>query len=283
VSPVKIDPTARIEPGATIGQDVSIGPYCVIGPHVAIGDGCRLVAHVHVAGHTTIGARSVIYPFASLGTPPQSVKYRGGPTRLIVGADCDIREGVTLNIGTEDDRGVTEIGDRCFFMVGSHVGHDCKVGNDVTFANNVVLGGHVTIGDFVVFGGQAAVRQFVRIGEGAMVVGLSGVRADVIPFGLVQGPLAELIGLNVVGMRRRGFPRADIHRLRQGYQALFFGAGTFRERLERLAAQMGRDPLVAKVIGFIRAGSRPLTMAVRRAQLGQEPDRDSGRESGQEA
>jgi UDP-N-acetylglucosamine acyltransferase len=123
-----IDPTARIEPGAVIGQDVSIGPYCVIGPHVKIGDGCRLLAHVHVAGHTTIGPRTVLYPFASLGTPPQSVKYRGGPTRLVIGADCDIREGVTVNTGTEDDRGVTEVGDRCWLMVGSHVGHDCKVG-----------------------------------------------------------------------------------------------------------------------------------------------------------
>jgi UDP-N-acetylglucosamine acyltransferase len=282
VSPATIDPTARIERGATIGHDVTIGPYCVIGPHVAIGDGCRLMAHVHVTGHTTIGSRTVIHPFASLGTPPQSVKYRGGPTRLIVGADCDIREGVTFNTGTEDDRGITEIGDRCFFMVGSHVGHDCKVGSDVTFANNVVLGGHVTIGDFVVFGGQAAVRQFVRIGEGAMIVGLSGVRADVIPFGLVQGPLAELIGLNVVGMRRRGFARADIHRLRQAYQALFFGAGTFRERLERLAARTSPDPLIAKVIAFIRAGSRPLTMAVRRAQAGQESGQQSGQEAGQE-
>ena len=134
-----------------------------------IGEGCRLIAHVHVAGHTTIGPRTTVYP--RIRTPPQSVRYRGGPTRLAVGADCDIREGVTINTGTEDDRGVTEVGDRCWLMVGSHVGHDCKVGNDVIFANNVVLGGHVTIGDFVVFGGQAAVRQFVRIGEGAMVVG----------------------------------------------------------------------------------------------------------------
>jgi len=260
-----IDPTARLEPGAVIGQGASIGPYCVVGPHVVIGEGCRLVAHVHVAGHTTIGARTVIYPFASLGAPPQSVKYRGGPTRLVVGADCDIREGVTLNTGTEDDRGVTEVGDRCFLMVGSHVAHDCKVGSDVTFANNVVLGGHVTIGDFVVFGGQAAVRQFVRIGEGAMVVGLSGVRADVIPFGLVQGPLAELIGLNIVGMRRRGSSKADIHRLRQAYAAMFFGAGTFRERLDEVARQSAGDPLVAKVIDFIRSGTRPLTMASRRA------------------
>jgi UDP-N-acetylglucosamine acyltransferase len=265
-----IDPTARVEPGAVIGQDASIGPYCVIGPHVVIGDGCRLVAHVHVAGHTTIGARTVIYPFASLGAPPQSVKYRGGPTRLLVGTDCDIREGVTLNTGTEDDRGVTEVGDRCFLMVGSHVGHDCKVGSDVTFANNVVLGGHVTIGDFVVFGGQAAVRQFVRIGEGAMVVGLSGVRADVIPFGLVQGPLAELIGLNIVGMRRRGSSKADIHRVRHAYEAMFFGAGTFRERLDEVARQSGSDPLVGKVIAFIRSGTRPLTTASRRASAGQE-------------
>jgi UDP-N-acetylglucosamine acyltransferase len=260
-----IDPTARIEPGAVIGHNALIGPYCVIGPHVELGDGCKLLAHVHVAGHTTIGPRTVVYPFASLGTPPQSVKYRGGPTRLVIGAECEIREGVTVNTGTEDDRGITEVGDRCCLMVGSHIGHDCKVGNDVIFANNVVLGGHVTIGDFAVFGGQAAVRQFVRIGEGAMVVGLSGVRADVIPFGLVQGPLADLIGLNVVGMRRRGSSKADIHRLRQAYEAMFFGAGTFRERLDHVAAQNGADPLVGKVIAFIRAGSRPLTMAIRRA------------------
>jgi UDP-N-acetylglucosamine acyltransferase len=265
-----VDPTARIEPGATIGQDVSVGPYCVIGRHVVIGDGCSLIAHVHVTGHTAIGARTVIYPFASLGTPPQSVKYRGGPTRLVVGSDCDIREGVTMNIGTEDDRGVTEVGDHCFLMVGSHIGHDCRVGRDVTFANNVVLGGHVTVGDFVVFGGQAAVRQFVRIGEGAMVVGMSGVRADVIPYGLVQGPLADLIGLNVVGMRRRGSSKADIHRLRQAFEAMFFGGGTFRDRLDAVAAQGDNGPLVAKVIAFIRAGSRPLTMAVRRAQAGED-------------
>jgi len=264
VSPAQIDPTARIEPGATIGQDVSIGPYCVIGPHVAIGDGCRLVAHVHVAGHTTIGPRTVIYPFASLGTPPQSVKYRGGPTRLSVGADCDIREGVTLNIGTEDDRGVTEVGDRCFFMVSSHVGHDCKVGNDVTFANNVVLGGHVTIGDFVVFGGQAAVRQFVRIGEGAMIVGLSGIRADIIPWGMAQGPLANLVGLNVVGLRRRGFAKAEIHRLRTAYKDLFLGAGAFRDRLAQVEQAYAGVPLIESVFAFIRGGTRPLSTAIRR-------------------
>jgi UDP-N-acetylglucosamine acyltransferase len=265
-----IDPTVRIEPGAVIGRDASIGAYCVIGPHVLIGDGCRLISHVHVAGHATIGARSVIHPFASLGTPPQSVKYRGGPTRLVVGAECDIREGVTMNTGTEDGGGVTEVGERCFFMAGSHVGHDCKVGNDVTFANNVVLGGHVTVGDHVVFGGQVAVRQFVRIGEGAMAVGLSGVRADVIPYGLVQGPLADLIGLNIIGLRRRRHSNTEIHQLRQAYEAMFFGPGTFRERIDQLLARGSGNSLIAKVLDFIRSGSRPLTMAVRRAQVDEE-------------
>jgi UDP-N-acetylglucosamine acyltransferase len=260
-----IDPTARIETGAAIGKDVSIGPYCVVGANAALGNGCRLVAQVHVTGHTTIGPGTVIYPFASLGTPPQSVKFRGGPTRLVIGANCDIREGVTMNTGTEDDRGVTEVGDRCFFMVGSHVGHDCKVGSDVTFANNVVLGGHVTVGDFVMFGGQAAVRQFVRIGDGAMIVGLSGVRADVIPWGMVQGPLADLVGLNVVGMRRRGFAKDVIHRLRQAYQTLFFGEGLFRARLDRVAASHPGDPQVQNMVAFIKAGTRPLTMAIHRA------------------
>ena len=258
-----IDPTARIEPGARIGKDVSIGPYCIIGPHVAIGDGCRLVGHVSLSGHTTIGPRTVIYPFASLGTPPQSVKYRGGPTRLLVGADCDIREGVTMNTGTEDGGGVTEVGDKCFFMVASHVAHDCKVGSNVTFANNTVLAGHVTVGDHVVFGGNSAVVQFARVGEGAMIVGLSGVRADIIPFSMAQGPLASLVGLNVVGMRRRGIAKAEIRHVRAAYEMLFFGQGEFRGRLDRVEAEYGANPVVAKIIDFIRAGKRPLTTAVK--------------------
>jgi UDP-N-acetylglucosamine acyltransferase len=261
-----IDPTARIESGATIGQGASIGPYCVIGPNVVIGDGCKLIAHVHVTGHTTIGPRVAIYPFASLGTPPQSVKYRGGPTRLVIGADCDIREAVTMNTGTEDDRGVTAIGERCLLMVGSHVGHDCQVGSDVTFANNVVLGGHVTVGNFVVFGGQSAVRQFVRIGESAMIVGLSGVRADVIPFGIVRGHFAILEGINVIGLQRRGYDKRDIHRLRRAYETLFSGTGTFRERLDKIDVASGNDPLTAQMVAFVRSGSRPLTMPDSEAQ-----------------
>ena len=263
---VMIDASARIEAGAAIGRNVSIGPYCTIGPHVTVGDDCRLLAHVNLTGHTSIGARTVIHPFASLGSPPQSFSYRGGPTRLVVGADCDIRENVTMNTGTEDGGGVTQVGDGGFFMVGSHVGHDSHVGNKVVMANNTILGGHVGVGDNVVFGGGVAVRQFVRIGEGAMIVGLSGIRADVIPFGMAQGPLAHLVGLNVVGMRRRGLAKADIHRVRAAYRALFFGDGEFRARLDRVAAEHGADAQVAKMIAFIRAGKRPLTMAIKRGE-----------------
>jgi len=265
-----IDPTARIADGARIGAGAEIGPYCVIDGNVTIGEGCRLKAHVHVTGHTVIGPRTRIAPFVSIGGPPQSVKYRGGPTRVEVGADCDIRENVTINAGTEDDRGVTTVGDRCFMMAGSHVAHDCAVGNDVVFANNILLGGHAVVGDRVVFGGGAAVRQFVRIGEGAMIVGLSGVRADVIPYGMAHGPLANLIGLNVVGLRRRGLSRADLHRIRDAYQAIFFGEGTFAQRVKAAAAAYAGDPLVGKMIDFINTAKRPLTMAVHRADLGGE-------------
>jgi UDP-N-acetylglucosamine acyltransferase len=267
-----IDPAARVAPGATIHDGASIGPFCAIGPDVVIGAGCRLIANVHVAGHTSIGPRTVVYPFASLGTPPQSVKYRGGPTRLVIGCDCDIRESVTVNTGTEDDRGVTEIGDHCFLMAGSHVAHDCKVGNHVTFANNAVLGGHVSVGDYTFLGGQAAVRQFVRIGEGGMIVGLSGVRADIIPWGMAQGPLANLVGINVVGLRRRGFAKADILRLREAYRDLFLGDGMFRDRLASVAESGAGDRLIGEMLAFIHTGKRPLTTAIRRASVGMEQE-----------
>jgi UDP-N-acetylglucosamine acyltransferase len=257
----RIHPTAVVDASAVIADDVEIGPYCVLGPHVTIREGCRLSTHVSITGHTTVGARSLIAPFASLGTPPQSVKYRGGPTRLVIGAQCDIREGVTINTGTEDGGGVTEIGERCFLLVGSHVGHDCRIGNDVTLANNAVLGGHVTVGDFSFLGGLAAIHQFVRIGESVMVSGVSGVAADVIPFAFAIGQRAVLDGLNVVGLRRRGVARTDIHRLRRAYRALFKQDGTFRDRLAAVDREYGDDPLVGKVIAFIRAGrSRSLMM-----------------------
>lgn len=263
--------TALVDRGADIAAGVEIGPYCVIGPKVSIAEGCRLVAHVHVTGHTSIGPHTVVYPFASLGTPPQSTRYRGGPTRLAVGAHCDIREAVTINTGTEDDRGVTEVGDHCFLMAGSHVGHDCRVGERVTLANNAVLGGHVSVGDRVFLGGQAAVHQFVRIGEGAMIGGVSGVRFDVIPYGYAVGQLASLAGLNMVGLKRSGYSRSDMQRLRNAYRELFEGEGLFKDRMEKVTNVFADDPLVAKLISFIQAeAKRPLTQpgqAVRGAQL----------------
>ena len=268
-----IDPTARIESGAIIGKDVSVGPFSVVGPNVVIEDGCRLLSHVHVTGHTTLGAGTMVYPFASLGTPPQSVKYKGGPTRLVVGQKCEIREHVTMNTGTEEAGGLTEVGDRCLLMVGSHIGHDCHVGNDVTFANNATLGGHVTVGDNVFFGGLSAVHQFARIGEGVMIAGLTGVPGDIIPFGYARGSYATLVGINVIGMRRKGYTRDDMHRLRRANNELFANTGTFNERLESVAKKYAGDPVVGKVITFIQQGSsRALVQPARQS----DPEADSG-------
>jgi UDP-N-acetylglucosamine acyltransferase len=254
-----IDPTARVVEGARIAASVEIGPYCLVGPRVELKSGVRLIAHVNVTGTTTIGEQTVVYPFSSLGTPPQSVHYRGGETRLVIGAACELREGVTMNTGTEEGGGITRVGDRCSFMVGSHVGHDCNVGNDITFANNVVLGGHVSVGDHTFLGGHVAIHQFVRIGEGVMMAGMSAARDDIIPFGFALGQTGALVGLNVVGLRRRGATRADMHRLRRAYRLLFYTPGRLAERVEALAREFANDPLVGKIVGFVRAGGkRPL-------------------------
>jgi len=269
-----IDPTARVPDGARIGDDVEIGPYCLIGPDVELARGVRLISHVNVTGATTVGEGTIVYPFASLGTPPQSVHYRGGATRLVVGPHCQLRESVTMSIGTEDGGGVTSVGERCFLMVGCHIGHDCHVGNDVTFANNVVLGGHVTVGDHVFLGGHAAIHQFVRIGEGVMIAGLSGATSDIIPFGYGLGQIAALVGLNTVGLRRRGVSRAELHSLRAAYRALFLGRGVFADRFEKVVTEFAGDPLVEKIIAFIRAGGkRPLM----------QPSRRGGAEGGDDA
>jgi UDP-N-acetylglucosamine acyltransferase len=251
-----IDPTARVADGARIGDGVEIGPYCIIGPQVELGNGVRLIAHVHVTGVTVLGEGTVVYPFASLGTPPQSVHYRGGATRLVVGPHCELREGVTMNTGTEDGGGVTKVGERSLFMVGSHVGHDCQIGDGVTFANGAVIGGHVSVGDYTFLGGHAAVRQYARIGEGAMVAGLSGISRDLIPFGYALGQIADLCGLNVVGLRRRGVTRAELHRLRHAYRILFFGEGVFTDRFNEFAEECANDPLAGKIIAFIRGGGK---------------------------
>jgi UDP-N-acetylglucosamine acyltransferase len=257
----RIDPTARVADGARIADDVEIGPFCTIGPRVELRSSVRLLSHVNLSGVTVIGERTVVYPFASLGGAPQSTRYRGGATRLVVGKDCQIREGVTISTGTEEGGEVTTVGDRCFLMANSHVAHDCKVGDDVTFANGAVLGGHVVVANHVFIGGNTAVHQFVRVGEGAMLGGVSGITRDVIPFGFAFGPKADLVGLNVVGLKRRGFTHSDIHRLRRAYRMLFMGAGTFAERTAAASAEFAGDPLVGKIISFIgEGGSRPLMM-----------------------
>lgn len=258
-----IDPTARIAAGARLGEGVSIGPYCTVGPHVVLGEDVNLVGHVHIEGHTTIGARTRIAPFASLGTPPQSVKYRGEPTRLVVGADCDIREHVTMNTGTVGDRGITEVGEHCFIMVGCHIAHDCSVGHHVTMANNTVLGGHIRVGNYVIFGGQTAIHQFVQIGDYAMIAGVSGITMDVIPFGMAVGQRARLSGLNLVGLRRRRVPRPDINLLRHVYEMLFLGQGHFEERVRAATEQHGDNEYVCHILNFIAAKRlRPLMPAI---------------------
>lgn len=249
-----IHPTAVVDAAATLGHDVRIGPFCVVGPDVTLGDGVELVSHVAVAGHTTIGARTRIFPFASIGHQPQDLKYRGEPSTLTIGTDCLIREGVTMNPGTEGGGMATVVGDRCAFLANSHVGHDSKVGSNVVLSNNVMLAGHVTIGDHVILGGGAAVIQFTRVGHHAFVGGMTGLENDLIPYGMAIGNRAHLAGLNIVGLRRRGFPRDDIHALRRAYRQLFADEGTLLERVEDTAAEFQSHAIVNEVLDFIRAG-----------------------------
>jgi len=259
----RIDPSARVADGARIADDVEIGPYCVVGPNVELKSGARLQSHVVVSGNTVVGERANVYPFVSLGTAPQSTAYKGEPTKLVIGSDCQFREGVTVSLGTMQGGGITTVGNNCFMMASSHIAHDCMVGNNVTFANNVALGGHVVIGDFVFIGGQSAVHQHNWVGEGAMISGIAGVTTDVIPFGFALGPIpAHLAGLNVIGLKRRGYTREDMHRIRSAYRLLFHGPGTFADRIKAAEADFSGDALVGKILDFIRAKRpRQLMMA----------------------
>ncbi len=249
-----IHKTAIVEDGAKIGAGAKIGPFCMVGPEVELGEGCELVSHVAVAGQTTIGARTRIFPFASIGHIPQDLKYRGEPSTLDIGSDCTLREGVTMNPGTEGGGLKTVIGDRCAFLANSHVGHDTKVGNDVILSNNVMLAGHVTVGDFVIFGGGAAVIQFARVGSHAFVGGLTGLENDLIPYGMAMGNRAHLAGLNIIGLRRRGFTREQIHEIRRAYRLLFADEGTLAERVEDVAGEFDTHPFIHEILDFIREG-----------------------------
>jgi UDP-N-acetylglucosamine acyltransferase len=260
----EIHPLAYVAPAARLGQGVSIGPFCTVGPEVELGDGVTLHSHVNIDGHTSIGARSEVFAFASIGTAPQDLSYKGEPTTTSIGEDCVIRESVTINRGTPKT-GATILGDRCFLMAYAHVAHDCRVGNNVIFANAATLGGHVKVGDYVFLGGLCAVHQFTRIGDFAMVGGVTGVKDDVIPYGMAfgaNGTSGELIGLNVVGMKRRGLSREDVRVVRACYETLFYGVGTFAERLADATAAYRDHPAAGRLIAFIEAGEkRPVMMA----------------------
>lgn len=258
-APAHIHPTALVDPAARIGDGAQIGPWCSVGPDVVIGPRVRLVSHVVVDGDTMIGADAVLYPFCTVGLPPQDLKYRGEPTRTVVGARTQIREHCTIHRGTVTGSGVTQVGADCLLMAVVHVAHDCALGDGVIVANNVVMGGHVTIGDGAVIGGATALHQFVRIGRAAMVGGASGVEADVIPFGTALGNRARLTGLNMVGLKRRGVDRAGLHRLRAAFRLLFATDGetnaVFAARLAQ-ARTLADDPLVAEMLAFIDVPSR---------------------------
>jgi len=253
----KIHPTAIVDPGAAIGDGVEIGPYCCVGGRVTLADDVVLRSHVVVDGSTDIGPRTQVFPFASIGLEPQDLKYRGEDSRLVVGADNRIREYVTFNTGTAGGGMLTQVGDGCLFMVGAHVAHDCRIGNHVIMANNATLGGHVVIGDYAIVGGLAAVHQFVRIGEHAMIGGMTGVEHDVIPYGSVMGERGRLAGLNLIGVRRRGFAKEQIAALRSAYRLLFGNSvgGTINDRLAAVERKFPEDSAVGEIIHFMRTDS----------------------------
>ena len=251
-----IPPTAIIEDGAVLGDGCKIGPYSIVGADTEIGNDCELVSHAVVTGRTKIGSGAKIFPFASIGHQPQDLKYHGEPSTLTVGKNCIIREGVTLNPGTEGGGMSTTIGDDCAFLANSHVGHDCHVGNSVIFSNNVMLAGHCHIDNFVIIGGGAAVIQFARVGPHAFVGGMSGLENDLIPYGMAIGNRAYLSGLNIVGLQRRGFSREAIHDLRRAYRLLFAEEGTLAERVEDVGTEFSEHPVVNEILEFIRLGGK---------------------------
>ena len=251
----EVHSAAIVDPKAELGEGVEVGPFCVVGPRVMLGEGVVLHNHVVVTGRTVIGAGTEIFPFASIGQPPQDLKYRGEPSELVIGANNVIREQVTMNPGTAGGGMVTSVGDGGLFMVGAHVAHDCRIGDGVIMANNATLGGHVIVEDGAILGGLSAVHQYVRIGRRAMVGGMSAVEHDVIPYGLVVGDRASLVGLNLVGLKRGGFSRGSIRALQEAYDLLFGQAGTMTERLDAVETRFADEESVHALVSFIRAES----------------------------
>jgi UDP-N-acetylglucosamine acyltransferase len=256
----EIHPSAIIEDGARIGSNVRIGPYCLVGPEVEIADNAVLHSHVVIEGRTRIGSGTRIFPHAVIGAPPQDIGYRGEVTSVEVGSNCIIREHVTVHRGTSHGRGVTRVGDDCYLMVGAHIAHDCQIDNHVVIVNGVALAGHVAIGNHAIISGLTGVHQRTRIGAHTFIGGMSSIVADVIPFAAASGNRAELAGLNIVGLKRRGLDRPTIHALRAAYQAIFNGVGTVQERVDTVSVDFAHVPQVMEIVDFIRAGGdRPLT------------------------
>lgn len=256
-----IHPTAIVEEGAQIAPDATVGPWCHVSSQATLAAGVVLKSHVVVDGRSEIGPRTIVYPFAVIGGPPQHLSYKGEDTGLKIGADCIIREHSTANLGTPAGRGVTVIGDNCFMMTGAHVAHDCIVGPNVIFANNATLGGHVVVEEGVFLGGLSAVHQHCRVGAFAFIGGCAAVTTDVIPYGSATGNHAELASLNIVGMKRRGMSRATIHDLRGLYKMLFADEGSFQERIGAAAARYARCEEAMRIIRFIREDTKRPLMA----------------------
>lgn len=259
-----IHPTALISDDVKLGDNVEIGPYSVLEGAISIGDNAQIKSHVSIAGNTTIGSGLKAYPFASIGHDPQDLKYNGEDTKLVIGDNCIVREGVTINPGTVTGSSVTTIGNGCALLANSHVAHDCELGNGIILSNGVLLAGHVVLGDNVIMGGASAVKQFTRIGEHAFIGGNSGLGKDVIPFGVAVGNRAWLGGLNLFGMRRHNIAIESINAVRQAYKELFVEGedeGVLKERLGKLTPELLEDPLVARMMEFIQESAdanRPL-------------------------
>ncbi len=252
-----IDKTAVIDPKAEVDPSAIIGPFCAIGPNVKIGPETQLISHVAVQNHTTLGARNIIYPFTSVGGAPQDLKFKGEPSRLIIGDDNVFREGVTLNIGTEGGHMETRIGNRCLFMAYTHVAHDSTVGDGVVLANSAGLAGHVSVGDSVIIGGLAGVHQFCKVGRNAFLAAGAMVSQDVPPFCIAQGDRAQLVGINVIGLKRAGWDREKIQAIRDAFRRLFHSNGTRLLALDRTEAELAPlHPEVAEMCTFIREAER---------------------------
>ena len=239
-----------IDKNAKISSKVKIGPFCYVGPNVELSDDVELLSNVHIEGHTTVGKGTKIFPFASIGTRPQDLKYKNEKTNLFIGENNTIREYVTINPGTAGGGSKTSIGNNCLFMISSHIAHDCIIGNNVIIANNVPLGGHVTIEDSVVIGGNSAVQQFTRIGRLAMIGGMTGVLKDVIPFGLSIGNRNYLQGLNLIGLRRNKYENKKIMGLDKAFKDIF-KSKNLHENLNKINGEYKDNELVSEVIKFI--------------------------------